>query len=248
MKRYLPLVIIVGVLAIALGAGLMLWRSSKQEAGATQPFAQSNSVPSAQSNSDPNQPPGPVNRTPVSQTTQVDVTNAHWRGGADAKVTLEEYGDYQCPPCGALFHDLKTLEREYGDRMRFVFRHYPLSNHVHALIAARAAEAAGLQGKFWEMHDMIYQNQLSWSPAPDARPVFIQYARDLKLDIDRFTRDMDSPEVAARVKADSERGTSLGVNGTPSIFINGRQMNPTAISLDNIRTALDYMLGTKKAK
>jgi protein-disulfide isomerase len=141
---------------------------------------------------------------------------------------------------------LKTLEKEYGDQMRFVFRHFPLQGHKHAFIAAHAAEAAGKQGRFWEMHDMIYQNQLSWSPAPDARPVFLQYARDLNLDIDRFTRDMDSPEVATRVMADYDRGSSLGVNGTPAIFINGRQMNPNVVTPDGLRMALDYVLGKKK--
>jgi protein-disulfide isomerase len=159
---------------------------------------------------------------------------------------IEEYGDYQCPPCGLLFHDLKTIEKEYGTQIRFVFRHFPLQGHKHAVIAAHAAEAAGLQGHFWEMHDMIYQNQLSWSPADDARPVFIKYAQDLKLDVERFTRDMDSPEVAARVASDYQRGAGLGVGGTPTIFINGREMNPNAVTLDGLRGALDYMLGKKK--
>jgi protein-disulfide isomerase len=170
----------------------------------------------------------------------------HERGGTDAKVTLEEYGDYQCPPCGMLFHDLKTIEKEYGSQLRFIFRHFPLQGHKHAVTAAHAAEAAGLQGRFWEMHDMIYQNQLSWSPADDARPVFIQYARNLNLDVDRFTRDMDSADVAQRVTADYERGVSLSVPGTPTIFINGRQVNPNAYTPDGLRTAIDFMLGNKK--
>lgn len=239
MKRYLPFIIIAGVLTVALGAGVALWRSSKQAGSPSQPFTQASPTPVASQ-------PGSPNKTPVSLPSQTGVDNAHARGGMSAKVTLEEYGDYQCPPCGALFHELKTLEKEYGDQMRFVFRHFPLQSHKHAYTAAHAAEAAGLQGRFWEMHDMIYQNQLTWSPVDDARPVFMQYARDLKLDLDRFTRDMDSPEVAARVRADYQRGVSWKVEGTPALFINGRQLRPEAFTPEGLRMALDFMLGKKK--
>lgn len=240
MKRYLPLIIIVGVLSVALAAGVTLWRSAKQSSSqpASGLIEPSPTVTTSQ--------PGVPNRTPVPQPTQTATAPAHERGGANARATLEEYGDYQCPPCGGLFHELKTLEKEYGDEMRFVFRHFPLQGHKHAVTAARAAEAAGRQGRFWEMHDMIYQNQMSWSPAPDARPVFLQYARDLNLDIDRFTRDMDSAEVANRVTADYDRGVALGVTGTPAIFINGRQLNPNVVTPDGLRMALDYVLGKKK--
>jgi protein-disulfide isomerase len=238
MKRYLPLIIIVGVLAVALGAGMTLWRSSKQDNTNAQPFTQQPTPVASQT--------GAPNQIPVSQPGQQPVAAMHERGGPTAKVMVEEYGDYQCPPCGMLFHDLKTIEKEYGTQIRFVFRHFPLQGHKHAVTAAHAAEAAGLQGRFWEMHDMIYQNQLSWSPADDARPVFVQYARDLKLDVERFTKDMDSPDVAARISSDYQRGLTLGVNGTPTIFINGRQMNPNAVTLDGLRGALDYMLGKKK--
>lgn len=239
MKRYLPLIIIVGVLAVALGAGMTLWRSSKQESANVQPFASSTPAPAASQG-------GTANRTPAAQSSQTAAATVHVRGGADAKVTLEEYGDYQCPPCGVLFHDLKSIEKEYGKRMRFVFRHYPLSGHIHARTAAHAAEAASLQGKFWEMHEMIYQNQASWSPAPDARSVFIQYAQTLGLDVDRFTRDMGSAEVAARVQADYDRGTSLGVNGTPAIFMNGQMVNPNAVTPEGLRKGLNYLLGNTK--
>lgn len=239
MKRYLPLIIIVGVLAVALGTGMTLWRSSKQQNNNVQTFSQS--TPAAKSS----QPATPV-RTPGAQSSQGGSAAIHVRGGSDAKVTLEEYGDYQCPPCGILFHDLKTIEKEYGTRMRFVFRHYPLSGHIHARTAAHAAEAASLQGKFWEMHEMIYQNQANWSPATDARSVFIQYAQTLGLDVDRFMRDMDSPEVAARVRADYDRGSSLGVNGTPAVFMNGQMVNPTAVTPEGLRKGLDFLLGKIK--
>lgn len=241
MKRYLPFAIIAGVLVIALAGGFFFYRSSQQPKSPSQSFTQPS--PTATPAQQTNQP----TPTPVVQQAPTDYANAHARGGAKAKVTLEEYGDYQCPPCGALFHDLKTLEKEYGDEMRFVFRHYPLPKlHKHAVLAAQAAEAAGLQGRFWEMHDMLYQNQMNWSPVDDARPVFLQYARELKLDIDRFTRDMESAAVAARVRADSERGSASNVEGTPTILINGRQLRPEAMTQEGLRLALDYVLGKKR--
>jgi protein-disulfide isomerase len=221
MKRYLPFIIIGVVFLGALGAGLALYRSSQA-------------------------PPATQQQTPANAPNMFESYSPHVRGGNNAPVTLEEYGDYQCPPCGLLFHDLKTIEKEYGDQMRFVFRHFPLQSHKNAVPAAQAAEAAGLQGHFWEMHDMIYQNQASWSPVDDARPVFIQYARDLKLDVDRFTRDMESAEVAARVRSDYQRGVSMKVEGTPTLFINGRQLRPEATTIEGLRMALDYMLGKKK--
>jgi protein-disulfide isomerase len=244
MKRYLPIIIIVAVLAVALGAGMTLWRSAKKPA---QPSGVLLESPPTVTPSQPASPVNPANNVPVSQSNQTGTDNSHSRGGENAKVTLEEYGDYQCPPCGALFPELKKLEKEYGDQMRFVFRHFPLQQlHKHANLAAHAAEAASLQGRFWEMHDLIYQNQTNWTPVEDARPLFIQYARDLKLDIDRFTRDLDSPAVAARVTADYERGSALGVTGTPTLFLNGRQMNPAAVTPEGLRMALDYMLGKKR--
>src|SRR3954470_19216732 len=240
MKRYLPPAIIAFVFAAAVAGGVALWRSSKQAQQPGQPFTQSTpaGTPSATA---------PTAATPT-QTPVVSLPpdNPHARGGANAKVTLDEYGDYQCPPCGALFPELKILEKDYGDEVRFVFHQYPLSIHKHAEEAAHAAEAAALQNHFWEMHDMIYQNQLSWSVADDVRPVFLQYARMLGLDVDRFTRDMDGPEVAQRVKTDMARGQAQGVQGTPTLFINGRQLKPEVMTDEGLRMALDYMLGKKR--
>ncbi|MDT4967657.1 MAG: hypothetical protein QOJ64_2394 [Acidobacteriota bacterium] len=241
MKRYLPFAIIAGVLIAALAGGAVLWRSAKNTP--TESFK--DPTPSATRPATGNQTPAPSPSTsgPVAPPTGPD--NAHVRGNANAKVTLEEYGDYQCPPCGQLAPELRTIEKEYGDQIRFVFRHYPLQIHKHAFLAAHAAEAAGLQGHFWEMHDMLYQNQLSWSVAEDAKPIFIQYAGMLKLDVNRFTKDIDSPEVAAVVTADSQRGASVGVEGTPTVLINGRQLRPEIVTPDGLRAALNYMLGKK---
>lgn len=242
MKRYLPLAIIAGVLILALGGGLILWKSAKQTP--TQPsetFVQPTPTATVPLSSSPS-----PSTTPISQQSPAEADNPHARGALNSKVTLEEYGDYQCPSCGSVFFLLKSLEKDYADKVRFVFRQYPLPGHKHALIAAHAAEAADLQGHFWEMHDMIYQNQTSWSSAEDARPYFIQYARTLGLDVDRFNRDMDSPEIDRRVMADKQRGQSVGVEGTPTIFINGQQVRPEVVTDEGLRLALNYMLGKIK--
>lgn len=237
MKRYLPFIIIGGVLAIALGVGLTLYNSAKKPVTASESLADATPTP--------NLPPAGGPRVPVSQTGTPAADNAHVRGPANAKITMEEYGDYQCPSCGVLFHELKKLEQEYGTQMRFVFRHFPLQGHKYALLAAHAAEAASQQGRFWEMHELIYSNQGAWSASSDARPIFIQYARNLGLDVDRFNRDLDSPEVAARVQADYQRGVAARVEGTPSLFLNGRQLRPEAYTPEGLRMALDFMLGKK---
>ena len=169
---------------------------------------------------------------------------AHTRGGAaTAAVTLEEFGDYQCPPCGALHPGLKKIESEYGARVRFVFRHYPLvSIHKRALQAARAAEAAALQDRFWEMHDRLYETQDEWVEDCDARGRFIAYARELGMDTSRFARDMDSPEMIGRVLLDQRRGDSAGVDATPTLFLNGREIPSSRRTPEGIRASIEAAL------
>jgi len=139
------------------------------------------------------------------------------RGPASAPVTLLEYGDFECPACGRAFHELKRLERGLHDRIRFVFRHFPLSQmHPHATLAAEAAEAAGAQGKFWEMHDTLFVNQ--GALALDA---LLSYARQLRLDVQRVSLDLDQHLFLPKVRRDFLDGVRSGVNGTPTLFING---------------------------
>ena len=143
--------------------------------------------------------------------------NDHVQGTANAPVTLVEYGDYQCPYCGEAYPIVKALQERLGKQVRFVFRNFPLSEmHPHAEHAAEAAEAAGGQGKFWEMHDMLYENQDALEDEDLAR-----YAKALKLDMPRFIKEMESRHYAERVRADFSSGVRSGVNGTPSFFING---------------------------
>jgi len=211
-NRYLPFVIIGGVLVAALVGALLLLRSPDSGSASNSPASNASNTRAAS-----NAPAGP--RRPE----QPGAPNPHFRGGATAPVTLEEFGDFQCPPCGRLHGSLKKLEDQYGDRLKVVFRNYPLQNmHKNAFSAARAAEAAGLQGKFFQMHDMLFEHQPEWQDSPEPRPIYASYASRIGLNVDKFKADMERQEVADRVQADFVRGTSLGVSGTPTVFLNGR--------------------------
>jgi NhaA family Na+:H+ antiporter len=147
-------------------------------------------------------------------------SGVHVRGKAGAPVTIEEFGDFQCPPCSTMSTVLAKLEEEYGVRLRVIFHHFPLAIHAHAREAALTAEAAGRQGRFWEMHDLLYKEQTAWSKAPDVPSLFQSYAGTIKLDLDRFKKDLADPEVAVRVDADQKLGASRGVTSTPTLFVN----------------------------
>ena len=143
--------------------------------------------------------------------------NDHAQGSAKAPVTLVEYGDYECPFCGQAYPIVKALQKRLGDQVRLVFRNFPLGEmHPHAEHAAEAAEAAGAQGKFWEMHDLLYENQDALEPED-----LVQYARALKLELPRFVLEMREHLYAERVREDFRSGVRSGVNGTPTFFING---------------------------
>ncbi|HEX8633327.1 MAG TPA: thioredoxin domain-containing protein [Pyrinomonadaceae bacterium] len=210
---WLPPALIAGALVLAVVAGVWFWRSSQAP------------VSSVAAGSPGASPP--------------------WTAGnANAPVTVEEFGDYQCPPCGTVYSELEKIREDYGDRVRLVFRHYPITRlHPNALAAAHAAEAAGLQGKFWEMHGQLYRGQKSWENSADAPARFLAYARALGLDAERFARDVNGEAASRRVVADHERARSLGVDGTPSFFVNGRKLPPDAFRGKDVRAAIDAALG-----
>jgi hypothetical protein len=196
---WLPPALIACALLLAVACGVWLWRSSRETP-----------VAGVGAGSPGASPPQAV-------------------GSASAPVTIEEFGDYQCPPCGAVYPELEKIREDYGDRVRLIYRHYPVTRlHPNALAAAHAAEAAGLQGKFWEMHGQLYRAQKSWGNSTDAAALFVSYARSLGLD------------------AEHERATSLGVDGTPTFFVNGRQLPPDAISGRHVRAAVEGALGGKR--
>src|ERR1700682_6320899 len=141
----------------------------------------------------------------------------HVAGPDDAPVTLVEYGDYECPYCGMASPIVKRAQQDLGNRIRFIFRNFPLAeSHPHARLAAQAAEAAGAQGKFWEMHDMLFEHQ----DALEADDL-AGYAKSLGLDVPQFARDLETGTYAKRVRDDFRNGVRSGVNGTPTFFVNG---------------------------
>ena len=141
----------------------------------------------------------------------------HTEGDADASLTLVEYGDYQCPYCGAAYPMVKRLQKTLGKKLRFVFRNFPLTQaHPYAVIAAETAEAASLQGKFWEMHDLLFEQQALLEP--DIIPT---WAERLGLDLEKLGNDISHGVVEERIKEDRQSGIRSGVNGTPTFFING---------------------------
>lgn len=141
----------------------------------------------------------------------------HVKGPEDAVIEMVEYGDYQCPACGEAHDAMRQLERVLKNDLRFVFRNFPLSKlHEHATAAAQAVEAAALQNKFWEMHDLVYDNQHELD-----MDSLKSYAKKLKLDLGKFEEDLRSQKVQKKVEADFYSGVMSGVNGTPTFFING---------------------------
>src|ERR1700682_4059748 len=140
----------------------------------------------------------------------------HIQGPINAPATLLEYGDYECPACGQAYWVIKAVQEAIGDKMRFVFRNFPLANiHPHAEHSAEAAEAAGAQRKFWEMHDILFENQIALEDEDLA-----QYAAALKLNVPRFVKELLAGTYAPRVREDFRSGVRSGVNGTPTFFIN----------------------------
>jgi protein-disulfide isomerase len=169
----------------------------------------------------------------------------HILGNPDAPFTLEEFGDFQCPPCGMLSGPINQLEQDFRPRLRVIFRHFPLTMHQHAREAALACEAAGRQGRFWQMHDVLYREQAVWSKAADVRPLFDTYAGMLGLKIDRFKKDMESDEVKRRVAADQEQGAALGITITPTIFINDRALPNASLSPASLHAAVEAAMNVK---
>jgi protein-disulfide isomerase len=222
MKRYLPFFIVGTVALVTLVSGTLLYRAKRLPALAIP----ENSTTSAMGGTE----------------------MVHVRGSAGAPVTLVEFGDFQCPPCATLADPINRLEREYGSRLRVVFRHLPLANHKHAREAALASEAAGLQGRFWEMHDLLYREQSVWSKAPDVRVLFSAYAGMLGLNIDRFRKDMESEQAKARVKSDEQQALALGLANTPTIFINDHRVPPASLNPSGLRLAISAATNEKASK
>jgi protein-disulfide isomerase len=233
MKKSLPFIVIAIVLVAAIGVFIAL--SRKSTSGSSSAFVATPAQVSVA---------GPTPLPQASPTATIPIEKPNVK--VSSPVVLEEYGDYQCPPCGMLYPVLKDIEHEYGKQLQVVFHHFPLTKiHKNAMNAARAAEAARNQGKFWEMHDRLYRNQNAWKDLDDPRPMFIQYAQELGLNADRFARDLNSPDVEQRIASDMQKGTSIGVTGTPTVFIEGQMLLYEKTTPDGLRQGINFMLQRK---
>lgn len=149
----------------------------------------------------------------------------HVKGNAAAEITLVEYSDFQCPACSAMFPAIQGVMAEYSDQIRFEYRHFPIERaHPYAVQAAVAAEAAGQQGKFYEFHDALFENQQAWSQSATPNMLFAQYAEDLGLDMDLYNRHANASVLRDKVRAQQTEGRDRGVTGTPTLFLNGKKM------------------------
>ena len=168
-------------------------------------------------------------------------------GSPTATVTLEEFADFQCPSCGEKHPVMKQIQSIYGSRIKFIFRSFPLPMHDKAYDAAVAAEAAGIQGKFWDMHNQLYTNQKTWSSDPNYKQTFADYAQKIGLDVEKFKDDMAGLQTKNRVDEDLKRGRAITINQTPTLFINGKDVPYQAMTVDTLRGLIDAELQATQA-
>lgn len=170
----------------------------------------------------------------------LEVVNGDYiKGNRDASVTIIEYLDFECEACGAYYPLVKTLSEEYKNDVRFVSRYFPLMGHKNGLTSALAVEASSRQGKYWEMYDILFENQKSWGEKESADPkLFEEYAKQIGLNMDQFKKDRDSKEVKDRVNRDLNNGKKLDITGTPSFFLNGEKI-PNPKTIEDFKTFID---------
>ncbi len=225
----LPLVIIGLVLIAAIGGGWWFYTQSK-----TSPKKNTNGNTSIANV-----------KTPTPATTNVlGAQPPNMLGSPNSPVTVEEFADFQCPTCGAKHPIMKEIISTYGSRIKFIFRDFPLAIPAHdkAYNAAVAAEAAGLQGKFWDMQNQLFTNQQSWSANPDYNKIWEGYADKIGLDVEKFKNDMAGLSAKARVDADLQRGRALNVSSTPSVFVNGVLVPFEQMTVEGMRQMIDAEL------
>ncbi|MEU8390444.1 thioredoxin domain-containing protein [Micromonospora sp. NPDC048843] len=191
----------------------------------------------------PDQPPAATTDAGTIESTVLVREDSHRLStAADGKVTLVEFLDFECESCAAAYPAVKQILATYQDRITFVVRYFPIPSHPNADLAARAAQAAANQGRFSDMYVHLFENQTSWSHKEQAQTeVFLGYARALGLDMARFQRDLDDPATAARIAKDKADGAAAGVQGTPTFFLNGRQLTDLR-GQDDLVAAIDAAL------
>ena len=176
------------------------------------------------------------------------VLSNNYYGQESGVITITEFADFQCPACAGFFPIVSQIKEQYQDRVRFELRHFPLVQiHPNATAAHRAAQAASNQGKFWEMHDLLYQRQQSWNTSNNPTGVFEQYAQELGLDMTQYRAEVGSSDVLSRINGDLDEGKRLGVTGTPTFFIDGERIEDlTSIStVESFSALIDQKIAEK---
>lgn len=180
---------------------------------------------------------------PPATTASLGAQPPNMLGSPTATVTVEEFADFQCPSCAQVHPTMKEMQSIYGNRIRFIFRSYPLAIPAHdkAYDAAVAAEAAGMQdrSKYWAMHDQLFTNQQTWKDNPNYREIWADYAQKIGLDVERFKSDMAGTAAKQRVDLDLQRGRGLSVDSTPTLFVNGKNIPLQSINITNLRQMID---------
>jgi len=223
----IPLIIIVLVLVGVIGGAYWLYTQSKPPVNNTN-TAKNSPVPRP-SVIPANAPPG--------------ATPPNLLGSPTAAVTIEEFADFQCGSCGATHPVMKEIQSTYGSKIRFIFRNFPLTMHEHAYDAAVAAEAAGIQGKFWAMQDQLFSNQTAWAaPGANYKEMWTGYAQKIGLDIQQWQNDIAGISAKSRVDQDMQRGKVVGVSSTPSIYINGELIPYPEVNPAGLRRIIDAKL------
>lgn len=198
---------------------------------------------------------GVENNSVIAASEQNGTISDHTTGSDSNKILLIEYGDYQCPSCAGASSNVNAIIEEYGDRITFVFRNFPLTSiHPNARAASAVAEAAGLQGKFWQMHDVLYEKQNDWNSLDSSQrtTVFNGYATGLGLDIEKFKTDLASKAVTQKINFDMALGKKVNVSGTPAFFLDGKEVDEATSSeivqgnLTEFKKQLDTLIAEKK--
>ncbi len=226
----LPLVIIGLVLLAAIAGGWWFYQNSK----ATPIKSNVNSA---------NKKKNDANALDTYTKAPAGAQPPNMLGSPSASVTIEEFADFQCPTCAQVHSRMKEINALYGSRVKYIYRSFPLTQiHRNGYDAAVAAEAAGMQGKYWDMQNQLFTNQQAWANAEDGRRYFNEYAQKIGLDVDKFQTDMLGIATKGRVDADMQRGRALNISGTPTIYINGKPLSPEQFDVTTMRQLIDAEL------
>lgn len=227
----LPFIIIGIILVVALIGGWYLYSSSSKK-----------TTTAGNTNRAANGAQPKPNATPLVSNIQ-GAQPPNYKGAQNSAVVLEEFADYQCPTCATMHPVMNEITATYGSRIKFIYRNFPLTQiHRNAYEASVAAEAAGLQGKFWDMQNLIFQNQRNWQNVEVVRPVFEGYAQTLGLDVEKFKTDVAGLPAKQRVDMDVMRGRSLNINQTPTVLVNGVPVPFEQMTVDGMKKIVDAEL------